>query len=84
MSDYTNKGVIFKNNFKEKETQPDFKGKINIDGVEKEIALWVAEDKNGGKYFQAKIQEVWNKEEVSKQNINKVAKAIDADDSLPF
>lgn len=85
MSNYENKGVIFKNNYKEKETQPDYKGKINVDGKEKEIALWVAEDKNGSKYFQAKIQEVWDKDqkkEVSKQNVNKLAEATDSD--LPF
>ena len=32
--DNTNKGAIWKNADKQKDTQPDFKGSINVEGVE--------------------------------------------------
>jgi hypothetical protein len=53
--DETNRGAIFKNDYKQKDTQPDYKGKINVDGVEKAISLWVKEDKSGKKFFSASI-----------------------------
>jgi len=63
MENKINTGAIFKNNKKEKETQPDYRGKINVDGVEKEIALWVNTSKNGLQYFSASISEPYVVEE---------------------
>ena len=61
MYDNTNSVVIFKNNKKEKDTQPEYKGTVNVDGKEYEISLWVKEGKNG-KFFSGKIQEPYTKE----------------------
>jgi len=63
MEQKPNTGAIFKNNKKEKETHPDYRGKINVDGVEKEIALWVNTSKNGLQYFSASISEPYVVEE---------------------
>jgi uncharacterized protein (DUF736 family) len=63
MEQKPNTGAIFKNNKKEKETHPDYRGKINVDGVEKEIALWVNTSKNGLQYFSASISEPYVPEE---------------------
>ena len=63
MEQKQNTGAIFKNNKKEKETHPDYRGKINVDGVEKEIALWVNTSKNGLQYFSASISEPYVAEE---------------------
>jgi len=63
MEQKPNTGAIFKNNKKEKETHPDYRGKINVDGVEKEIALWVNTSKNGLQYFSASISEPYIVEE---------------------
>lgn len=38
--DNTNRGQIWKNDRKEADTQPDFKGDINIEGVEYWISAW--------------------------------------------
>jgi len=62
MYDNTNSVVIFKNNKKEKDTQPEYKGTVNVDGKEYEISLWVKEGKNG-KFFSGKIQEPYKKED---------------------
>lgn len=60
--DNTNTGAIFKNE-KKADNHPDYKGKINVDGKEKEIALWVKTSKDGTKtFFSAKISEPFQKE----------------------
>ena len=53
-----NSGNIFKNNRKEKDSQPDFTGKALIDGKEKSISMWVKEGKSG-KFFSVSFQEPW-------------------------
>ena len=52
MTDYdeTNRGVLFKNDKREKDTHPHFTGKINIDGVEYWLSAWTKEGKSG-KFF---------------------------------
>ena len=48
METKNNSGAIFKNN-KTKETQPDYRGKVNVNGKDMEISLWVKESKTGTK-----------------------------------
>lgn len=45
-----NTGSLFKNDRKEKETHPDYKGTVRIGGVEYWQSAWV-KDVNGRKYF---------------------------------
>ena len=59
--DKTNTLVIFKNNKRQKDTHPEYTGKINVEGKEYDISLWVKEGKNG-KFFSGKIQEPYTKE----------------------
>ena len=49
MSNYdnTNRGVLFKNDRKEKDNHPDYKGSINADGVEYWISAWMKEGAKG-------------------------------------
>jgi uncharacterized protein (DUF736 family) len=58
--DNTNTAVIFKNNKKENEKHPDYRGTINVDGRELEISLWIKDGK-AGKFFSGKIQEPYQK-----------------------
>tara|TARA_B100000214_G_C23913640_1_gene602584 strand:- start:263 stop:505 length:243 start_codon:yes stop_codon:yes gene_type:complete len=46
----TNRGSLFKNEKKEKENQPDYTGKINVNGTLYNIAGWINQ-KNDKKYF---------------------------------
>lgn len=71
-----NTGAIFKNDKKTSDKAPDYKGKINVDGVDKAIALWVRDAKNGTKYFSVKIEEPYNKPAAPQ--------AEDEDNGLPF
>ena len=59
--DKTNTAVIFKNNKRQKDTHPEYTGKINVEGKEYDISLWIKEGKNG-KFFSGKIQELYTKE----------------------
>lgn len=45
--DNTNSGVMFKNDRKTKETQPGWKGTVNIGGQEYWVSGWVNEIKGG-------------------------------------
>lgn len=56
-----NVGVLFSNQ-KKAETHPDFKGKINFNGKEMQIAAWKKTDKNGNTYLSLKLSEVFKKE----------------------
>ncbi len=48
--DNTNKGIIFKNDNKgTNEKAPDYRGKINVDGKDKEISLWIRKSNDGQK-----------------------------------
>jgi uncharacterized protein (DUF736 family) len=66
--DNTNTAVIFKNNKKENEKHPDYRGTINVDGRELEISLWIKDGKTG-KFFSGKIQEPFKKIENTSDKI---------------
>ena len=75
MESKMNSGTIFKNVHKKTEKHPDSKGSINVDGVEKDISLWVNTSKAGTKYFSVSIQEAY----VPLQDSTEAVK-----DDLPF
>jgi len=45
-----NTGSLFKNDKKEKPSQPNARGRAKIGGVEYFLDAWTKEDKNGNKY----------------------------------
>ena len=79
MNKKENSGAIFKNNYKKAETHPDYKGKMNVDGKEKEVALWVRETKTGDKYFSMAISEPYKPQPMAEE----FQKKNDEDD-FPF
>jgi uncharacterized protein (DUF736 family) len=83
MSNYdnTNRGAIFKNEQKSSDKQPDYKGKINVDGVEKQISLWVTTSKEGKKFFSVQISEPYQPQQQAPQAA--VSQSGDEDD-VPF
>lgn len=53
--DNTNRGVLFNNDRAESERHPQYKGSINIQGVDCWLSAWVKEGKNG-KFFSLSVQ----------------------------
>ena len=87
METKVNSGTIFKNDKKAAENQPDYRGKINVDGKEWEISLWVKEGQKAGKYFSAAIKEPWVKPDEGQATAKPVQTNLmneTDDDGLPF
>lgn len=75
-----NSGAIFKNDKKGNDKAPDYRGKIMVDGKEKEIALWVKKSNSGISYFSVALKEPYNQAQPeSKSSVNN-----DIKDDLPF
>lgn len=71
--DNTNSGAIFKNE-KTKETQPDYKGKLNVQGKDFDVSGWIRTSKDGKSFLSLKIQEPFKKDEL----ISTTQKIIDS------
>jgi len=85
MSDYTNSGILFKNDYKNDNPKaPDYKGKINFDGEEKELAAWVKKGKNG-KFLSLSVSEPYEPTSTKSDNVGQSMPDMDdVDSGLPF
>ena len=55
--DSTNSGILSRNDRKEQPNHPDFKGQINVEGVDYWLSGWVKERKDGtGKFFSLSVK----------------------------
>jgi uncharacterized protein (DUF736 family) len=88
MEQKINSGAIFKNDKKTADNQPDYRGKINVEGKELEISLWVRTAQSGVKYMSAAIKEPYVAPASAPilQNTSDKIKAADElfEDDLPF
>jgi hypothetical protein len=76
--DNTNSGVLFKNET-DNEKDPMYKGKINVDGKEYELAAWLREAKSGkGKFLSLKVQEPRQKSAPKQDRFEEI------EDDVPF
>ena len=82
-----NTGAIFKNDNKKADNHPDYKGKVNVNGKEMEIALWMKTSAKGVKFMSVSFSEPYIK--TNEPQINGTLKqpsyvSLDAKDDLPF
>jgi hypothetical protein len=56
--DNTNRGVLFENDRKETENQPDYTGSLDVDGEEFRLAAWIRESQQGQEYMSLAITPV--------------------------
>jgi uncharacterized protein (DUF736 family) len=54
--DNRDRGALFKNNDKTEESQPDYRGNINVDGTEYWLSAWLKTSKAGMKYMSLSIK----------------------------
>lgn len=55
--DNTNSGILSRNDRKEQPNHPDFKGQINVNGVDFWLSGWVKERNDGsGKFFSLSVK----------------------------
>lgn len=82
MSDFdnTNSGALFKND-KKTGKQPDYRGPLNVNGKDYEVAAWLKKSQAGAKYMSLQIQEKdsWKKDEPRQAPIHD-----DFEDDVPF
>jgi hypothetical protein len=74
-------GVLFKNNKKETEKHPDYKGEAIVDGVECWLAGWINDNEKVGKYMSLKFTP---KEEAKGSKTPRGGAPKQDDSSIPF
>jgi len=83
MSDFdnTNSGALFKND-KKSDKQPDYRGPLNVNGKDFEVAAWLKKSKAGASFMSLQIQE----KDAWKKDAPKQAPAFEEDfeDDIPF
>lgn len=92
--DNTNRGSIWKNQKKEKDTHPDFTGSLNVEGVEYWVSAWKrkegASEKAPALSFSVKLKDEQPNSEARQPSKNeagnKSSKAgfDDFEDNIPF
>jgi uncharacterized protein (DUF736 family) len=78
-----NSGALFKNDDKSNERHPDYKGSLNVNGVDFWISSWLKTSKAGAKYMSLSVTPK-NANNTRAPVQSKSAPADEFDDSLPF
>lgn len=85
MSEYDNNltGALFKNDKKESDKHPDYRGSITIDGVEYWQSAWLKKSKSGATFMSQSFK---RKDEAQSKPQAKAERALDpfATDDVPF
>ena len=80
-ADKENQGALFKNNKKEKDTHPDYKGVLNVGGEEFWLNAWINTSQAGQKYMAIRVNP--KEEQRNKPAVNGGSRP-DPDDEIPF
>ena len=89
MYDNTNTGMMMRNENREHDKQPEFKGSLNVDGRDFWISAWVNTGKEGSKiegkkYFSIKLTAKDAPKDTKPATKARVGFERDLDDEIPF
>ena len=79
-----NSGVLFKNDRKEAENHPDYRGGVTVAGVEYYLSAWIrTSKKDGGKFMSLALSP---KLDAGNRAVDQAKKVVnkDFDDDIPF
>jgi uncharacterized protein (DUF736 family) len=85
--DNTNRGAIFKNEEKQQDNHPDYKGSINVNGVDMWVSGWLkTSEKTGKKFMSLSVKDKVEKApQMPVKQASKPTSGFDAmDDDIPF
>lgn len=88
--DNNRSGALFKNDKKESEKHPDYKGSCEIDGTEYWVSSWLNVSKKGTKYLSLKFSPKEEQQRQQRQNLQRSAQQAqidhgdDLNDDIPF
>lgn len=55
--DNNNRGALFKNDKQGNEKRPDYKGDLNVEGVEYRVSAWIKKSKGGMNFMSLSIEQ---------------------------
>lgn len=87
MEQKDNSGVFFKNDHKTSDNHPDYKGNCMVEGVKKEMGMWLNTSKSGVTYFSVQFTKPFEKQKPAEapKQVNTVNSKISLPESdLPF
>jgi len=80
--DNSNRGAIFKNDDKQQDNHPDYKGSLNVNGVDLWVSGWLkTSEKTGKKFLSLSVKP---KDEKASKPATKQQKSVEFDDDVPF
>ena len=88
--DNTNSGALFKNDKEGNEKRPDYKGKLNVDGVEYRISSWLKTSASGMKFMSLSVEPMQDGPPAAKAPTpaaaptGKYVEVEDENDDIPF
>jgi hypothetical protein len=83
MENRNNTGVLFKNDRKQEELQPDYKGNVRVNGQEYWLSAWIKEGKNG-KFMGLALSPKEEQGQAPQAKAKPKAGFDDLDSDLPF
>lgn len=85
--DNTNQGVLFRNDDKQKDTHPDYRGSVNVNGTEFWLSAWIkTSQRDGSKFMSLSVRKKDGQEERTKQQQSRSGpqRRNDDDSDVPF
>ena len=82
--DNTDSGALFKNDKKETEKHPDYRGSINVGGTDYWLSAWIKTAKTGGKYMSLAVTAKDAPRDKAAPVVQRLPEDPFADQDIPF